>query len=217
MRVFSSIVAVLAGACMLAGSAVAQDSGFLGDAYAKLQDVQSPSGQKVKRWVSPALTPAKYPLLLLDKTVFHPPPEPTDQVSATTLNEISAYLDEALRRELAGVVQLATGPGPTTLRLRPAITAAAAKALGLKPYQYIPIAFIFTKATGSEAKGASLAVEYEVQDAATSEVLAAGMRSGTGPQLASPTAKLTLADFKPIIDVWAKDAGAFVESLKLGK
>ena len=211
------LVAVLAGVCALAGAALAQDPGFLGNVYANLQEVQSPSGQKVQRWISPALTPGKYDSLLLDKTVFYPLPKPTDQVSATTLDEISGYLDEALRRELAGVVQLATEPGPKVLRLRPAITAAAAKELGLKPYQYIPIAFIFAMVSGRESKGASLAVEYEVQDTATNEVLAAGMRNGIGPELASPTAKLTLADFKPIIDAWAKDAGAFIESARLGK
>lgn len=210
-------VAILAGVCALAGSVLAQDSGFLGDIYPNLREVQLPSGQKGQRWISPALTPGKYDSLLLDKTVFHPLPQPTDQVSATTLSEISAYLDEALRRELADVVQLAADPGPKTLRLRPAITAAAAKDLGLKPYQYIPIAFIFTMASGSQSKGASQAVEYEVQDTVTSEVVAAGMRSGTGPELPTPSAKLTLTDFKPIIDVWAKDVRAFSESTKLAK
>ena len=128
-----------------------------------------------------------------------------------------SYLDEALRRELGGVVQLATEPGPKTLRFRPAITAAAPKNLGLKPYQYVPIAFVVTKVAGKESKGAALAMEYEAQDTDTNEVVAAGMREGTGAELKSPSAKLTLADFKPIIDSWAKDARAFVEAAKLKK
>ena len=94
------------------------------------------------------------------------------------LNEISAYLDEALRRELAGVVLLATVPGPRTLHLKPAITAAAGKEMVLKAYQCLPITFIATM--GKKGTGAVLAVEYEMQDSSTGEVVGAGMREGTG-------------------------------------
>lgn len=216
MRILSWAMGMLAGFCLLVGAVVAQpNSGFLGNAYSKLTDAQSPSGQRVKRWLAPEVTPGKYELLLLEKTIFYPEPRSTDQVSAATLNEINAYLDEALRRELTGVVQLATEPGPKTLRFRPAITAAAAKNLGLKPYQLLPIAFIVTG--GKTSTAASLALEYEVQDADTNQVVGAGMREGTGVELKSPTEKLTLAHFKPVIDGWAKDIRAFIESAKLKK
>lgn len=216
MRVSLRVIGVFAGVTMLAGAAIAQqNSGFLGGTYSKLTDAQSPSGQKVKRWIAPTVTPGRFELVLLEKTVLYPAPRSTDQVSVATLNEISAYLDEALRRELADVVTLAAEPGPKTLRFRPAITAAAAKDLGLKPYQYLPVAFILT--AGKSSKGASLAVEYEVQDADTAEVVGAGMREGTGLALKSATDKLTLAHFKPIIDGWAKDMRAFFEAAKLKK
>lgn len=210
------IAGVLTGAFMLAGAAtLPPNSGFLGANYSKLADAQSPSGQKVKRWIAPTVTPDRFEYVLLEKTTLYPAPKGTDQVSLATLNEISAYLDEALRRELNGVVKLATEPGPKTLRFRPAITAAAAKDLGLKPYQYLPVAFVLT--AGKSAKGASLAVEYEVQDTDTNDVVGAGMRESSGLELKSATEKLTLAHFKPAIDTWAKDLRAFVEAAKLKK
>jgi hypothetical protein len=192
-----------------------QHSGFLGGAYSKLADAQSPSGQNVMRWIAPAVTAGKYELLLLENTVLYPAPRSTPQVSVSTLNEISAYLDEALRRELSGVVNIVAEPGPKTLRFRPAITAAVAKDLGLKPYQYLPVAFIVTG--GRTSKGASLAVEYEIQDTDTGEVVGAGMREGTGLELKGATDKLTLAHFKPVVDAWAKDMRAFVEAAQLQK
>ena len=63
--------------------------------------------------------------LHLETERFHPQPAPTDQVSGATLNAITNYYDEALRRELGAVIPIATEPGPTTLRFQPAITAAA--------------------------------------------------------------------------------------------
>jgi len=214
MRISSRIIGVFAGVSLLAGAAVAQqNSGFLGANYSKLTDAQSPSGQKVKRWIAPTVTPGKFEFMMLEKTVLYPEPRSSDQVSVAVLKEISAYLDEALRRELSGVVKLVDEPGPKTLRFRPAITAVAAKDLGLKPYQYLPIAFIVT--AGKTSKGASLAVEYEARDADTSEVVGAGMREGSGLELKSANDKLTLAHFKPIIDGWAKDMRAFVEAAKL--
>lgn len=208
--------AVAAASFLLMGAAsTPTNSGFLGANYAKLQDAQSATGQKVRRWISPAMTADRFEHILLDKTVLYPGPKSTEQVSVATLNEIAAYLDEAIRRELGSVVKLATEPGPKTLRFRPAITAAAVKDLGLKPYQYLPVAFVLTG--GKSAKGAMLAVEFEVQDTDTNEVIGAGVREGTGLELSSASEKLTLKHFRPVIDAWAKELRAFVEAAKLKK
>ncbi|MCC7080921.1 MAG: DUF3313 domain-containing protein [Burkholderiales bacterium] len=208
------VCAISAVAFLVAAGPVAAQStsGFLGDSYAKLADAQSPSGRTVKRWLDPAVASGKFEFLLVDKTVFYPEPRSTEQLSAATLAQIRAYLDDALRRELTGLVKLASEPGPRTLRLRPAITAAAAKDLGLKPYQYLPIAFVLT--AGKTSHGATLAVEYELQDTETNQVVGAGMRQGTGLELKSAQEKLTVAHFKPIIDEWAKDLRAFVEAAR---
>lgn len=69
----------------------------------------------------------------------------------------------------------------------------------------------------SEAKGAALAVEFNAQDVETQQVVAAGMREGTGVALKSANEQLTLAHFKPLIDSWAKDLRATVESTKIVK
>jgi len=222
MRILPCLMGMTVASFLLAGTALADDkskmganSGFLGDAYSSLQEVKSPSAQKAKRWIAPGVALGSYEAVVLEKTVLYPAPQSTDQVSLATLNQISAYLDEALNRELNGVVRLVPEPGPKTLRFRPAITAAAAKDMGLKPYQLLPVAFILTM--GQSAKKAALALEYEVIDTETGAVVAAGMREGEGKELKSMTDTLTLDQFKPVIDTWAKDARAFMEAARAGK
>jgi hypothetical protein len=221
MRILPRLTTITLATLLLTGSALADDkkmganSGFLGEAaYSKMQEVKSPSGVPVKRWIAPGVSVGQYEAIVLDKSVFYPAPQPTDQLSMITLNRISDYLDEALRRELGGVIRLASEPGPKTLRLRPAITAAAALNEGLKAYQLIPVAFVLTR--GQTTKKAALAVEYEFIDTESGNVVAAGMRLGEGAELKSMKDTLTLEQMKPAIDAWAKDARTFFAT-KAGK
>ena len=217
MRVTARSLGVLLGLSLLTGAVAAQGSGFLGETQSKLRETRSPAGAVLNRWISPDVKPDTYEFVLLQKVVFYPEPQGTEQLSTATLNEISAYMDEALRREFGGIVKLASEPGPKTLRFRPAITAAAVKGQALKPYQYIPMAFVVAKASGKDTKEAKLAVEFDAQDVETSQVVAAGAREGTGVELKSANEKLTVAHFKPLIDTWAKDLRATVESTRIVK
>jgi hypothetical protein len=208
---------------VLANQAVADDkkdlgapSGFLKEStYANMEEVRSPSGEHAKRWIAPGVSFAQYDAVMLDKTVFHPEPQPTEQLGMATLHQIAASLDEAFRRELQTVVRVVDKPGPNVLRLRPAITAAAAKDEGLKPYQLLPVAFVLTM--GQTTKRAVLALEYEVTDTATGQLVAAGMREGEGAKLKTVNDTLTLAQMQPAIDVWAKDAAAFMQAAKAAR
>lgn len=223
MRILPCLMSMTVATFVLTGcSTTAQNKseegaspGFLGNAYSKLEEVQSASGMKAMRWIAPGVNLSGYEAVMLDKSTFYPAPKATEQVSMATLNQITAYFDEALRRELKGVVKLVDEPGPKTLRFRPAITAAGGKNMGLKAYQMIPVAFIVTR--GQTEKKASLAVEYELLDTESGKVIGAGMREGEGKELKSMEDKLTLDQLKPVIDTWAKDARAFMETARAKK
>jgi hypothetical protein len=101
--------------------------------------------------------------------------------------------------------------------LTPAITAAGAKDQGMQPYEVLPLAFVLgqaKKAAGTRAKQAVLAIEWEARDAQTGDLLAAGMREGRGHKLKGPTDSVTLDNYKPVLDAWAKDARAAFESAR---
>lgn len=222
MRINGWLITVSAAAFLLAGPVGAQQnatnsaqSGFLGNAYSQMTDAQSTSGQTVKRWIAPEVKAGAYESIVIEPNVFYPQPQSTKQVTAQTLQDINAYFNESVKRELTGLFKFASEPGPKTLRLRTAITSVAVKDMGLKPYQLLPIAFIVTG--GKTSKDASIAAEYEVQDTETGKVVAVGMRQGTGVELKSATQQLTLADVKPVIDAWAKDLRAFIEAARKKK
>ncbi|SAL03762.1 hypothetical protein AWB81_06501 [Caballeronia arationis] len=205
-----AVIAAMLGGCASSPSQtdVTQDSGFLRD-YSNL-----PPGRSVRTWVSPKLTPANYNAILLDPLVFYPEPRPNPQVSAETLQQILAYSNETLKRSLGQRFRVVDRPGPGVLRLRAAFTSVAAQGEGLKPYQYVPMAFVATmalrSATGTPQE-AYVVIEVEGTDSVTGELLGQRVRVGTGERLAKVADQkvITLDTIKPLLDELAN--GAFPE------
>lgn len=191
-----------------AGTALAEDSGYLGD-YAALTEVKDAAGDSVMRYVNPKLKPGTYTAVMIDPTQYYPAPQPSEQVSSRTLTDISNYVDKGLRDALGAKVVVAAQPGPGVLRIRPAITAVAPKAVGLKPYQLIPVAFVVSSVKG-RGKEASIQVEVEVVDSVTGERMGASVRKGVGAKLASDKAALALTDVQPLLDQWIDTGSSFV-------
>jgi hypothetical protein len=184
--------------------AQADDSGFLPD-YNRLVAEKDPLGRERRVWMSPKFTRANYKKILLEPVTFYPAPQPSDRVSLGTLTDIRNYLNSALRTALSGVVPLADAPGPGVARARVALTAASVDT-SLKPYQFIPVAFVFhaaQSATGTAKYDVTLNVESEISDSATGELLVLVVRKVQGVQVEGD-APLTLGVAKPQIDEWAK-------------
>jgi len=200
------------GGCATDGASTAQKvsdgkhSGFLGD-YSQLSEQKDAAGETVLRYVNPKATGGKYQRVLLDPIQYYPAPQPTAQVQMKTLNDIRNFMDNALRKGFGARIPLATEPGPGVLRLRFAITAVGTEEAALKPYQYIPIAFLVTAATG-RAEDAKIAVEIEAVDSMTGERMGAAVREGRGAQLKGK--ELTLADVQAQLAKWLDTGSAFL-------
>jgi hypothetical protein len=196
-----------------AGTARAQESGFLGD-YSDLSEVTDAAGAKVKRYVNPKFKPGAYQALMIDPIQYYPAPKPTDQVSASTLTDISRYVDKGLREQIGAKVKLVSEPGPGVLRMKPAITAVVPKSESLKAYQYIPIAFLVTEVKGRD-KEASMQIEVDLVDSLSGERMGAAMRSGVGEKLPNKDASLTLTDVMPLLNKWIETGASFLaENMK---
>ncbi|MDP3584758.1 MAG: DUF3313 domain-containing protein [Thiobacillus sp.] len=191
-----------------AGTALAEDSGYLGD-YAALKEVKDAAGDKVMRYVNPKLKPGTYQAVMIDPTQYYPAPKPSAQISSHALTDISNYLDKGLRDKLGAKLTIVSEPGPGVLRIRPAITAVAPKTVGLKPYQVIPIAFVVSSVKG-RGKEAAIQIEVEVVDSVTGERMGASVRKGVGAKLASDNAALTLTDVLPLLNQWIDTGASFV-------
>jgi hypothetical protein len=205
-------LAAILGACTT-GTDVKQTggSGFLRD-YSLLQQTKDTQGTSIRAWVSPKLAPSNYDAVLFDPIVFYPEPRPNEQVSAETLQQILAYSNDTLKRAVGERFRVVDRPGPGVLRIRIAITGVAAQGEGLRPYQFVPIAFVATmaaRASMGTPQRAFLVVEVEGTDSVTGELLAQRIRVATGERLANTAGQkvITLDAVKPLLDEMA--AGAF--------
>ncbi|HGM5578804.1 TPA: DUF3313 domain-containing protein [Pseudomonas putida] len=193
-----------------------QYSGFLKD-YSRLKPAESVSGAPVMRWIDPELRASQYRQVYIEPSQFYPKPEPTAVISAQTLQAITRYFNEAMRRELGSVLTVVDAPGPGTLVVRPAITAVSTKTEGLKPYEVVPIALVaaaVNTAAGGRDQEVDIAVEAAFLDGANQKVLAQVVRKGTGEALENDTAQLKLENVKPVLDGWASDMRRSVVELR---
>ncbi|MGX1126478.1 DUF3313 domain-containing protein [Pseudomonas sp. HLS-6 TE3448] len=193
-----------------------QYSGFLRD-YSRLTENTSPSGATVMRWVDPDLKVGRYTSVYIEPSQFYPKPQATERIPQSTLQGITRYYDAALKREISKSMPLATGPGPGTIVVRPAITAVSSKTEGLKPYEVIPIALVaaaVSTASGIRDQETEIATEAAFLDGGNNKVLAQVVRKGSGKPLENEKQVLVPDDVKVVLDTWASDMNLSFQKLK---
>lgn len=211
--VFHGVSAMVA-AILLAGCASkstmpnqTEYSGYLPN-YSDLTQAADPDGETFLRYINPKLNPANYSAIIVDPVVFYPKADPTEQVSQATLDQIRGYGTTCLRQAIASRVQVVDAPGPGVVKLQVALTGVASTAAGLKPYQYVPQAFIISMAVNAVAgapQQSKLLVEAIGTDSVSGEVLSKVIRTHTGERLkrvASNEPVVTFDSVKPIMDQW---------------
>ncbi|RBL68089.1 DUF3313 domain-containing protein [Pseudomonas sp. MWU13-2625] len=191
-------------------------SGFLKD-YSQLREAKSPSGAEVMRWIDPKVDISKFTSVYVEPSQLYPKPQPTAKISQQTLNGITAYYDQALKREISKDLPLANGPGPGVIVVRAAITAVSSKTEGLHAYEVIPVALVaaaVSTASGIRDQETTLATEAVFLDGGSNKVVAQVVRKGTGKPLENDTQAMTASDVKPVIDGWANDMHQMYLKLK---
>ncbi|KFE52220.1 MULTISPECIES: DUF3313 domain-containing protein [Pseudomonas] len=201
------LVAITVAGCASSVTQPDEYSGFLKD-YSQLKQEKSPSGADVMRWVDPQLNLAKFTNVYVEPSQFYPKPQATDKIPQSTLQGITRYYDQALKRELGKSLPIAASPGPGTIIVRPAITAVTSKTEGLKPYEVIPIALVaaaVSTASGIRDQETTIATEAAFLDADTNKVIAQVVRKGSGSPLESSAQVMKPDDVKAVLDGWASD------------
>jgi hypothetical protein len=192
--------------------------------YSKMHTEEVPGGGERLVYRDPNFTPANYNAVMLDQVIYYPQPQPTDQVSAKTLEDILNYINSSLREKFGQQVRLVDKPGVGVARITIAITAVGMKTESLKAYQYIPIAFVVTAAMstieGGRPKNATIALESRVIDSMTGRLLYASVRGGTGERIeaaSNQSGVLRAADLEPLINQWTTTAAAEVNKYVASK
>lgn len=191
-------------------------SGFLKD-YSRLKEARSPSGAEVMRWVDPTIKVDQYTSVYIEPSQLYPAPKPTEKIPQSTLNAITAYYDQALKREISKVLPLASAPGPGVIVVRPAITAVSSQTESLAPYEYIPVALVaaaVTTASGIRDQETQLSTEAVFIDGKDQHVVAQVVRKGTGKPLSNASQVMKADDVKAVIDGWASDMRQSFQKVK---
>ncbi|MFD2645094.1 DUF3313 domain-containing protein [Pseudomonas japonica] len=201
------LTSLLLAGCSSGVSKPDEYSGFLKD-YSRLKEARSPSGAPVMRWIDPQLKPDAYRSVYIEPSQLYPKPQATAQIPQSTLQGITSYYDQALKRELGKSLPLASAPGPGVIVVRPAITAVSSKTEGLKPYEVIPVALVaaaVSTASGIRDQETDIATEAVFIDGGNNKVLAQVVRKGTGKPLENSSQVMKPDDVKAVIDGWASD------------
>jgi len=112
-------VAAAAGAVLITscGSSTTSPSGFLGN-YQQLGGGYQ-TADAVAGYVDPNIDPDKYDSIIIDPVTSI---LATRDVDAATVDQLAAYLEDSLHAELGKRLRIVNTPGPTTARLRVAMT-----------------------------------------------------------------------------------------------
>lgn len=201
------VSAVGIGGCASQVTQPKEYSGFLKD-YTHLKEAKSASGASVLDWVDPNLNLAKYTSVYIEPSQLYPVPKTTVKIPQSTLQGITTYYDQALRRELAKSLPIVDTPGPNTIIVRPAITAVSSKTEGLKPYEVIPVALVaaaVSSASGIRDQETDVATEADFLDGGSHQVVAQLVRKGSGKPLENDKQVMKAEDVKGVLDDWAAD------------
>ena len=198
--VFSSLL--LAG-CVSKVTEQSQYSGFL-PSYDGLQEVTTPSGATVLRWMAPGFTPGAYNTVVFKQLELYPAPAPSDRVDLKTLQDLQSYTSLSARNTLSQkflvVPNIKAAPaGARTLIMRVAITGVSASNEGMKWYEVVPVAAVIggvSAATGHRNQDTELYLEADIVDARSGLPVMKVVRKVFGGVLKNSSQKITVNDFK---------------------
>lgn len=176
-----------------------QFSGFL-PSYVGLQEVTSPSGHPVLRWVAPDFKPSAYDTVVFDRLQLYPKPKPDERVNMQTLQQIQAFASDSVNSVLAQKYRVvptiqSVPSGSRAMIMRTAITGVTASNEGMRWYEVVPIAAVVgatQAATGHRTQDTELYVEAEFVDATSGKPLAKVVRKIFGTTLKMTARRLPL-------------------------
>lgn len=222
MKPVKIISALVLGASLIAGCTLTETpsasnySGWLSD-YSNLTEVKTPTGGTSLRWINPAFQKGKYHAVIIENTTYYPQAQPSAQVGAGVLQEIPAYLKQQLVAQLGTELKVVQKAGPGVLRMKTAITGVDTPIENLQAYEYVPIGLVFagiSTAAGSRDHETVVYLEAQVTDSRSGDIIAKAVRKGVGNELQNKKAQVTLADVKPVLNDWAKDAALTLKAMQ---
>lgn len=187
-----------------------QNSGFLSD-YSQLQFVDKDDNSITRTYTSEKVAVASYKKVIIEPVVYFPALASDDQISKEVQHEIRAYIEKGFVDTLGEKYQIVDQAGADTFTLRVGITGLTIDDKELAVYQYIPISFLITAASGGLSEmTVKLQLETEGLDSQTKELLFASTKLDAGETLDDEETQLTFKHLEPLLSNWFKTLDASV-------
>lgn len=177
-------------------------SGFIKN-YTTLEEVNTPSGQHVLRWVEPGLKLENYENIKYEPIKYYPDKKSSVTVNKETLNKILSYADNKIKSALASHKPLTLFPGEKTLIFRGAVTSINSEMKGYQIYEMIPIGLVIATtqmASGHRTMNTNMYFEGELIDYKTNKTVARIVRKDSGDTLKNESTHITKETIKQAID-----------------
>lgn len=198
--------AILAGCAATRGRGEIRESGFLGD-YSRLEPNPNYPAQEV--YINPRAVWPRYDSIKLDSVTLWVNEE-TGQLTEEERQMLTDLLFAALHGEFEKNFKIAERSGPSTIRVRAALTQAKGANVALRTMStFLPQAFIIgsaaSLATDTAKTVGSVTVEVELQDSVTGERLAAAVDSRAGTKdITSGRTFQKWGDVEAAAEFWAQ-------------
>ncbi len=201
------IVSVLFGACAAQKQAKKVEvSGFLDD-YSMLS--AGDKGEELLQYVNKTAAWVSYDKILLDPVVYYQRVEnPEKGTPQEDIQPMVNNFSKLLYDELSKDYEMVREPGPRTIRIQIALTNVEDTWVGLHTVTSIlPVGWVVQAAkdftTGKPAFSGEATIEFKVQDARTTQLLAAGVDRRVGGRRIKGSID-SWTDVNRIIELWSK-------------
>jgi hypothetical protein len=180
------------------------NAGYLSD-YSQLKSVDVDDDSIVTRYSSSTIDKTKYDSILIETIDFYPALPQSSQISPEVAQQIKQQIDNNMRSTFAKSYVITDKPSESTAILRVAITGLTIDDKELAAYQYIPISFLITAATGQlNDMSVKLQIDAELIDSKSGQVIGAFTKLDEGEALANDETQLTLENLEPLLTRWFK-------------
>ena len=190
---------------------VPTNAGYLSD-YSVLKEVDMDDESITRKYKASDFDAAKYDSIIIEEIDFYPTLKNHDHIPADVAEQIRKYISDNTKSLLGKSFKITDQAGPATAKLRLAITGLTINDSELSAYQYVPIAFLFTAASGGLSEmSVKLQIDAELLDSTSGKVLRSTTKIEEGDNLDDENADLTFKHLEPLLIRWFK---TFEETMK---
>lgn len=210
MRLLNKFGICLSAAIIVAGcgstepSEKVQHSGFLSD-YTQLKNIETDDDSITTKYQSSKANLSQYKKVIIEPINYYPSAPTDKQIPKTVQDKIESYIEKMMLTTFDKKYEVTSKAGADTFKLRFAITGLTVDDEELSGYQYIPISFLVTAASGGlNDMSVKIKVESEAVDSQSGEVISAFTKLDSGETLDNEDAKVEFKHIEPLLKKWFK-------------